>query len=108
MPMVACILAVLKCGGVYVPLDGGITSDAALEHVLSDSGAVMVVASEAFVPRVMHHSTLTVLCMEGFFEECRRNAVMSERPCIVNDVAKDDGAYIIYTSGKMIPLPTWS
>ncbi|WZH46794.1 Non-ribosomal peptide synthetase [Fusarium acuminatum] len=99
--MVVFILAVLKAGGQYVPLDGGIVTDDTLGFDIADSNAPVV------------------LCLPKFFDKVIRS-IPSDRRDIVNvldldstsafwrmgnptdpmvDVRTEDGAYVIYTSG---------
>ncbi|VBB84324.1 Putative Nonribosomal peptide synthetase [Podospora comata] len=95
--MVIFILAVLKAGGQYVPIDGGIIPIEALSHVVSDSSADIVIC----LPKYSYKAT----------EACRQGpAILSlnlssdiwtsgvaSRPNM--DVQPEDGAYVIYTSG---------
>lgn len=99
--MVVFILAVLKAGGQYVPLDGGIVTDDTLGFDIADSNAPVV------------------LCLPKFFDKVIRS-IPSDRRDMVNvldldstsafwrlgnpadpmvDVRTEDGAYVIYTSG---------
>ncbi|KAH7183454.1 uncharacterized protein B0J16DRAFT_401810 [Fusarium flagelliforme] len=99
--MVVFILAVLKAGGQYVPLDGGIVTDDTLGFDIADSDAPVV------------------LCLPKFFEKVVRS-IPDDRRNMVNvvdldgssplwhmgnpsdpmvEVTTDDGAYVIYTSG---------
>src|SRR3984957_8190817 len=50
--MVVGIMAVLKAGGVYIPLDGGIVTDSTLEHILKDAQPVLALVLEKFAHRV--------------------------------------------------------
>ena len=99
IPMVIAILAVLRSGCQYVPLDGGVVSDAALDHVLSET-------EPSFI-----------LCLDRFAEKAHRFAGGESKVLVLDDastagpdvdlelgetaqVGPDDGAYIIYTSGS--------
>lgn len=99
LPMVASILAVLKCGAVYIPLDSGITTDATLHHVLRDSGAQLVLSSSSRLPGTKDIHT-NVVDIEELFDRCRDLVRLKNRPAISSKVRSSSGAYIIYTSGK--------
>jgi non-ribosomal peptide synthetase component F len=92
------ILAVLKAGAQYVPLDGGIVADAALEHIFNDTGARVVLCLSKFRAKVELHARTTkadIVELDGhdqkvlFGNEARPNILMNS----------DFGSYMIYTSG---------
>jgi non-ribosomal peptide synthetase component F len=96
LPMVIAMLAVLKCGCQYVPLDGQVTAESALRHVIEDT------------------ATPLVLCLEKFYSKTQQLVGPGSRIVILDaslerpesqwrpevDVSEYDGAYVIYTSGK--------
>ena len=88
--MVVGIVAVLKAGAAYVPLDGVIVTQSTLEHVLKDSGAKLVLTMNEYVHRV---SGSPAFCLEN----------IASLPQIVSKPedmsAPTDSVYIIYTSG---------
>ena len=95
--MVVGILAVLKAGGTYVPLDGGVATDGILGHVLGDAKPLVVLASKPFVGRPAQHGHYTVICLE---DALRTTQATTQAAPIVSDMTEpDDVAYIIYTSG---------
>ena len=96
--MVAAILAVLKCGAVYVPLDGRIATDSIVDHVLRDSGAKAVISSKFCLSRVSSRADVTVVCMEALFETSPAPFSHRRRGKITS-LNSGSGAYIIYTSG---------
>ncbi|KAI0648045.1 nonribosomal peptide synthetase 12 [Trametes meyenii] len=88
--MVVGIVAVLKAGASYVPLDGAIVTQSTLEHVLKDSGAKLVLTMNDYVHRVID---TPAFCLEDI-------------PSLPQDTSKPkdlstpaDPVYIIYTSG---------
>lgn len=92
------ILAVLKAGAQYVPLDGGIVADAALEHIFNDTGASFILCLSKFRTKVEPHARKTkaeIVELNGqnqkalFGDETRPNPVMNS----------NFGSYMIYTSG---------
>ncbi|KAI0070625.1 nonribosomal peptide synthetase 12 [Panus rudis PR-1116 ss-1] len=90
--MVVGILAILKAGAAYVPLDGGIVTQSTLEHVLHDSQSILALCLREYVPRV---SAVPALCLE---EEI--DSLSSSQYAKPEDLSSpSDSAYIIYTSG---------
>lgn len=96
--MLIAIFATLKAGCQYVPIDGSVASETAMQHILSDTEARFV------------------LCLPRFWDKLQRmvgrDAIVlplgidtgafysAERPNI--HVASADGAYAIYTSGESL------
>jgi non-ribosomal peptide synthetase component F len=98
--MLVGILAILKAGGQYVPVDGGIASDHALQHVLKDSQSRFVLCLPRFEGRIKNLSekeTITVLLGEDVEAFCSK-----QRPSV--SVSAADGVYAIYTSGEFMNL----
>ncbi|KAG5648425.1 hypothetical protein DXG03_004999 [Asterophora parasitica] len=95
--MVVGIIAILKAGAAYVPLDGNIVSDSTLRHALKDSGALIVVVQRKFTERV--NATPTI-CLEDSI--CHHDPSSSH--CLKPEaLSKASGsAYIIYTSGRRL------
>ncbi|KAI1823092.1 acetyl-CoA synthetase-like protein [Xylaria intraflava] len=92
------ILAVLKSGAQYVPLDGGIATSATLEHIFSDAGARIILCLGKFRTKIEPHARKTkaeIVELDGQHREglsdndARPNVVMNP----------DFGSYMIYTSG---------
>jgi amino acid adenylation domain-containing protein/non-ribosomal peptide synthase protein (TIGR01720 family) len=87
--MVAATLAVLKLGAAYLPLDLKHPSER-ISYMLSDSGAAVVVTTEAVADRVP--SELPRIYAE---------AVPESRPTLpARPASLDLAAYVIYTSGS--------
>ena len=91
--MVVGIVAVLKAGAAYVPLDGGIVTQSTLEFVLQDSEAVLVLCLKEYQNRVPE-GKLSV-CLEEMMELTEDVAKPEDRS------SPDDGVYVIYTSGRL-------
>lgn len=96
--MLIGILAILKSGCQYVPLDGGVVSNEALQHTLSDTGASFVLALPKFQEKVKLSAKQGVRIInlgvaQGESSACSRPSV---------PVSPSDGAYAIYTSGGWI------
>lgn len=100
IPMVIGILAVLKAGGQYVPLDGGIVTQSTLDFVLEDSGASVVLALGEFAHRVNASSNRRVLLLEDTIGRISRSRDNYTKP---HDLSTpEDGVYVIYTSGSLM------
>ncbi|KZV88847.1 acetyl-CoA synthetase-like protein [Exidia glandulosa HHB12029] len=92
--MVVAILATLKAGAAYVPLDGGIVTDSTLDHVLHDSAAVLTLALSTFVHRVQDRN---YLCLETVIAQDEADDADCSKPPDLT--SPRDGVYVIYTSG---------
>ncbi|MEA2693615.1 MAG: hypothetical protein QOJ16_3002, partial [Acidobacteriota bacterium] len=91
--MVTALLAVLKAGGAYLPLDPGYPRER-LELMLADSGAPVVLSEERLLDRLP--GSLPVVCLD------RDAAAVSARPAARPASLAGPGnlAYLIYTSGS--------
>ncbi|KAF4590153.1 putative NRPS-like protein biosynthetic cluster [Pleurotus pulmonarius] len=90
--MVVGIVAVLKSGAAYVPLDGNIVADSTLAHVLRDSESSLVLTLRKYLPRVPNHQTI---CLEDAV--CQISSGHCTKPVDLSN--SRDSAYIVYTSG---------
>ena len=94
LDLITGILAILKAGGVYLPLDPNYPSDR-LEYMLRDSGTALVLTSSKLSPELSASGLRQVLLDEDSFlpsddSECRALPIVDvEQP-----------AYLIYTSGS--------
>ncbi|KAF4624058.1 hypothetical protein G7Y89_g14114 [Cudoniella acicularis] len=99
LPMVITMLAVLKCGSQYVPLNGQVRAETALRHIMKDTGAPYVLCLEKFHQKVQQlaefHSEIIV------FDSSLEDSEFSHRSSV--RVRKSDGAYAIYTLGSTGP-----
>jgi len=87
------LLAVLKAGAAYVPLDPA-QPPARLHALLEDCRPAAMLADPTTVPRLAE-SGLPVLTLDGF-----EPPTPSSRPPEPSAVRADDAAYVIYTSGS--------
>ncbi len=92
--MVVSILAVLKAGGVYVPLDAEYPVDR-LSFMCRDAGLQVVLTSRNQCARLPSEG-ITKLCVEELSEELLRQP--SGNPSVA--VSGEHLAYIVYTSGS--------
>ncbi|GAW24543.1 hypothetical protein ANO14919_141300 [Xylariales sp. No.14919] len=92
------ILAALKAGAQYVPLDGGIVADAALEHIFNDAGARVILCLNKFRAKLEPHAQRAKLEIVELDEQERKAHYDNDaRPDILMNPSF--GAYMIYTSG---------
>ena len=90
--MVVGILAILKAGAAYVPLDGSIVTQSTLEFVLRNSQASVVLALSKYTHRV---AGCPVITLE---EAISALSGPQEKPDDLSSAT--DSIYIIYTSGR--------
>ncbi|MEU3026955.1 amino acid adenylation domain-containing protein [Streptomyces incarnatus] len=91
---VTALLAVLKAGAAYVPLDPGYPADR-LTYMIGDAGVQLVVTAEGTRDRLPYSGTPTV--------DLDRDApAVATRPATapVPGPGPDDVAYVMYTSGS--------
>nr|QCE43603.1 nonribosomal peptide synthetase subunit 2 [Cystobacter sp. SBCb004]QCE43607.1 nonribosomal peptide synthetase subunit 2 [Expression vector pArg23-V1]QCE43611.1 nonribosomal peptide synthetase subunit 2 [Expression vector pArg235-V1]QCE43616.1 nonribosomal peptide synthetase subunit 2 [Expression vector pArg2345-V2]QCE43622.1 nonribosomal peptide synthetase subunit 2 [Expression vector pArg2345-V1]QCE43628.1 nonribosomal peptide synthetase subunit 2 [Expression vector pArg2345-V1-BsaI]UEN69 len=88
----ACYLAVLKLGAVYVAIDGEYP-ERRIQHMLTDAGAKLVVASPVYADKLGTAPVLVTL------EECEDRLESMAGSNLSVKVSPEDVAYIIYTSG---------
>nr|WP_315847130.1 non-ribosomal peptide synthetase [uncultured Achromobacter sp.] len=94
--MIVAMLAVLKAGGVYVPLDPGYP-EARLAHMMHDSGLRLVLAQESVLRGMTLPSGVRSLSLDG-----AASADVASQPAHNPDHGIHPGqlAYLIYTSGS--------
>lgn len=99
--MVVFIFAVLKAGGQYVPVDGGIIPEDTLRHIVVDSNAAVVLCLPKFLEKAQEsvptdrRSLVKVLALDGHSGLWQHGNSMN--PMV--SVSRNDGVYVIYTSG---------
>ena len=92
--MLMGLLAILKAGGTYVPLDPSYPAER-LAYMLQDSKLPLLVTGgnlSAFVPDI----PVKIVDLDALCEQISDET--SENP--ENDVSQDNAAYVIYTSGS--------
>lgn len=92
--VIVAILATLKAGGAYIPLDPEYPSDR-LAFMLQDAKPALVISDEALQLRAPAHTIPTVL----LDKEWSQIAQLSEET-LPSLIQPDDLAYVIYTSGS--------
>ena len=99
IPMIIAIFAVLKSGCQYVPMDGGVVSDDALAHVLSETEPPFVLCQARYLQR-LHQFTMLgtqILSLEDSWTTLTDSDIEAGHAVLVDP---NDSAYIIYTSGQ--------
>jgi amino acid adenylation domain-containing protein len=92
--MVVSLLAVLKAGAAYLPLDPAYPAQR-LSYMLADSGASLLLTQEELLPRLPEHEA-QVIVVERKWSEISKQS--EENPPLV--ATPDNLAYVIYTSGS--------
>jgi non-ribosomal peptide synthetase component F len=88
------IVAVLKSGAQYVPMDAVTITDSTLEYIIHDSAPRIVLVMEEYLHRVTH---TPCICLEASIEEDEKADVDVTN---LEDLSSPtDGCYVIYTSG---------
>ncbi|PVH94972.1 acetyl-CoA synthetase-like protein [Periconia macrospinosa] len=94
--MLVGIFAILKAGCQYVPVDGGVASDEAIRHIMTDTACRFVLCLPKFeekVQRLAGSGVVTVplgIDVDAFASKSRPQV----------EVTSADGIYAIYTSGS--------
>jgi amino acid adenylation domain-containing protein len=94
LELVVAILAVLKAGGGYVPLDPAYPPER-LEFVLADCGAPVVVTQERLLERLAGSAALAI-CIDRDAAEIAAQSDSDPAPA----ATPESLAYVIYTSGS--------
>ena len=92
--MVAAILAVLKAGAAYVPLDPSYPEEMTA-FMLEDAQASLLLTQQRLLPRLPHPRAGTICLDTEWNQIARENATNPE-----NLATPDNLAYLIYTSGS--------
>lgn len=103
--MILAIIAVLKTGAAYVPVDPSYPQDR-IDYMLKDSGASVLLTTSGVVSRIQCEHTesdpieykraVTLLVDDHSFENYAEHDLLPSEAM----VGKDDLAYMIYTSGS--------
>lgn len=96
--MVISLLAVLKAGGCYVPLDPNYPQDR-IRHMLSDSAPVALLTQLSLTERVGTHA-LPTLVLDAPSDREALKSQPTHDPVKSPDLNDSHLAYVIYTSGS--------
>ena len=96
--LVVAMLAILKAGGAFLPLDPTYPQDR-LDHMVSDSGIARLLTSSGLAPRfaIASAAGLQVLAMDADDPPAAPAGAASRSAC---PATPDSLAYVIYTSGS--------
>lgn len=93
--LAVAVIAVLKSGAQYVPIDAVTVTDATLKYILGDAKPKMALVMKDYAERV--GEKIEKLCLEDVIEEDERVGADATKP---EDLSSPtDGCYVIYTSG---------
>jgi amino acid adenylation domain-containing protein len=93
--MVVGLLAVLKAGGAYLPLDGEYPVER-LSFMIEDAGVGLLITDSVMLERLTFESGPQVICLDAEREAINRESGEN----IESGVSADNLAYVIYTSGS--------
>jgi non-ribosomal peptide synthetase component F len=94
LEMVVAILATLKAGGAFVPMDPAYPQDR-LAYMLADAGAAVVLSQVSVLAALPEHGA-QVLCLDRDWPLIANASTTTP----VSAVTPTDLAYVIYTSGS--------
>jgi|GEM_PF-699708 amino acid adenylation domain-containing protein len=93
---VISMLAVLKSGGIYTPVDPNYPQNR-IDYMLKDSGSKILITSENYAKQISFNNDAIVI-VEEFYDNA--SDISSDNLDIDISVDSDSSAYIIYTSGS--------
>jgi non-ribosomal peptide synthetase component F len=96
--MLIGLLAILKAGCQYVPIDGGVASDQALQHIFEDTEARFILCLPKYWDKVQQFARRDAIVLELGMDTGAFYSPL--RPCV--NVSANDGIYAMYTSGKSL------
>ncbi|HUL13364.1 MAG TPA: Pls/PosA family non-ribosomal peptide synthetase [Methylococcaceae bacterium] len=104
LELYTAVLAILKAGGSYVPLDPSYPEER-VRFIASDSEAVLLVTSLEFFDLAG-----TIEIPKLFLNEARNDIDKQSKKPLLLGICPEDEAYVIYTSGstgkpKGVPVP---
>ncbi|MGN6151693.1 MAG: MupA/Atu3671 family FMN-dependent luciferase-like monooxygenase, partial [Lysobacteraceae bacterium] len=97
--MLVALLATLKAGAAYVPLDPGYPLER-LHYMLQDSGAAWLLTQRDIVPMFSVPATCETLCLDEPALRDTLSALSGSEAPIVPTLGPANLAYLIYTSGS--------
>ncbi|MDF5724715.1 MAG: amino acid adenylation domain-containing protein [Rhizonema sp. PD37] len=94
LEMVIAILAILKAGAAYVPIDPQSPQER-IAYILEDSGVSFLLTQVEFASQVVCQQTPAI-----FLENCQQEISCQQSSVPEISLNPDNAAYIIYTSGS--------
>lgn len=95
LEMLIGLLAILKAGCQYVPIDGGVASDQALQHIFEDTESRFILCLPKYWDKVRQFARKDAIVLEVGMDTGAFYSPL--RPCV--NVSGNDGVYAMYTSG---------
>ncbi|NET58375.1 MAG: amino acid adenylation domain-containing protein [Symploca sp. SIO2E6] len=103
LEMIIGLLAILKAGGVYVPLDPGYPSER-INYMLADSQASVLLTQKQLLDKLLEHQAQSnsslnrqqIICLDADWGEISQE----NHHNVDSGVTSDNLAYVIYTSGS--------
>jgi len=92
--LVIGLLAILKAGGAFVPLDPACPADR-LHYIMQDAKVTIVVTQQKFFEQFAGHG-LTLVCLDSHWHNIAEQSNVTPS----HNVTQDSLAYVIYTSGS--------
>jgi amino acid adenylation domain-containing protein/thioester reductase-like protein len=97
--MIVALLAVLKAGGAYLPLDPGYPSDR-LAFMVQDA-QISLLLSQSHLVTHLPTQGIQLLCLDTDWSAVINNSALNlAGEVLAGDVSVEDLAYVIYTSGS--------
>ena len=93
--MIVAVLAVLKAGAAYVPLDPAYP-DSRLAFMLNDCGARVLLTESRLLDGRLPHDSVRTICLDTQSEEIARESTAD--PAV--SISGNNLIYVIYTSGS--------
>ncbi|MDR2234817.1 MAG: amino acid adenylation domain-containing protein [Chryseobacterium sp.] len=94
--MLIAILAVMKSGAAYVPMDPSYPAER-IEYILQDTGAKIILAESSTSEKIQPAENTEVICLDDMAFNAMLEASDLDNP--VTTVKAENLAYVIYTSG---------
>ncbi|MCU7496664.1 MAG: amino acid adenylation domain-containing protein [Ignavibacteria bacterium] len=92
--MIVAIIAVMKAGGAYLPLDPFYPKDR-FSYILEDAGARILITEESLL-KELPESSCKLICIDSDWVEISKESDLN--PEVMVDM--QNAAYVIYTSGS--------
>jgi amino acid adenylation domain-containing protein len=93
--MVITLLAVLKAGGAYLPVDAGYPQER-IRYMFADAETRLVITEERLLQMLGSYSGVELICVEHIREELAGQPTSNP----IRNLHPENLAYVIYTSGS--------
>ena len=96
--MVVGILAIIKAGGAYIPLDPSYPQER-LNYIIEDSGLTLMLCQQEYAAR-FNNTKYELICFDDIKTQDKIAGLSEKNLPLPNDSAKNVPMYMIYTSGS--------